>query len=500
MKFVFLSIFLVVSWQPFHKSGRDKHLLSRSALYDKIKGGWTGQVIGVTYATEVQASASRESGIGENVQWSDGYQLSTFNSDPDAYDDVYIDLTFLEAIREFGVEVTPKKLAESYLLATYDVNHGCRSARYNLQKGMSPQRSGYWLNNPHADDSDFLAHADFIGLMFPGLPQSAAQLSQKVGHLMSYGDGYYGGLYVATLYSLAFVSNSPQNIIEEALHAIPSKSNFFQTVKYAVEQYHQYPYAWDRALAQFQRKWSKKFGCPERLIGEEDADAKINASYITLALLYGEGDFDKTLQIIKAMNRGDGNVATVAGILGVMNGYEKIPVQWKQGIDEIEALPFHHSTLSLADACDITFRQALSMVENAKGRITKDQIVIARQTPSPAKLERSFEGHYPKEIRNLADATLTDRLDFEFEGIGFVLRGAAPAPESDEIVLAELYLNNKYIEVVEIPLNRKHWRPELVWKFQLPHDIYTVSLRPLKKDSTTSVKLSELVVYDVTGD
>jgi hypothetical protein len=498
MKYFIISILVTISWYPVADKGRDKITLSKAALYDKIKGGWAGQLIGVTYASEMKASASAAPTVNENLQWSDGYQISNFQNNPDVYDDIYIDLTFLEAIREHGAGVTPKKLSEAYLRATYTMNHACQSARYNLMKGKSPQRSGYWLDNPHADDNDFQSHADFIGLMYPGLPQSASLLSNKVGHLMNYGDGYYGGLYISTLYSLAFTTKDLPGLVSQSLNGIPKKSTFYQCVNYAIEQHSNFPYAWDRALGQFQRKWGKNFGCPDRLIGKEDADAKMNAAYITLALLYGQGDFDKTLQIIKAIRPADCNVATVAGVLGVMSGFEKIPDPWKQGIDEIEAVSFPHSSLSLADACDITFREALNSIENSKGKITKDEVTIVKQTPEPGKLEKSFEGHYPKEVRNLNDTLLAERIDFNFEGIGFVLRGVTPEEESDEMFFAELYLNNKYIEVVEVPMRRSERRPELLWKFQLPHDSYTVSLRPLTRNSKLAVKLTDLVVYDVT--
>jgi hypothetical protein len=498
MKYLIISLCLSLWWTPFSDRGREKIVLSKSSLYDKIKGGWAGQFIGVTYASDVKASASMGNLQNENAQWSEGFQQSSFNNNPDLYDDVYMDLNFLEAIQENGAGATPKKLSEVYTNSTYEMNHACQSARYNLSKGKSPLRSGYWLDNPHADDNDFQIHADFIGLMHPGLPAASAQLSQKVGHLMNYGDGYYGGLYVATLYSLAFTTSDVKHLVLESLVAIPEKSSFYQCVNYAVEQYKQFPYAWDRALGQFQRKWRKDFGCPDRLIGKEDADAKINAAYITMALLYGQGDFDKTLQIARSIRNADCNVSTVAGILGVISGYEKIPEIWKQGIDEIETQPFHHSSLSLADAYDITFREALNAVESSKGNVSKTEVTIYKQETPVAKLEKSFEGHYPSEVRNLKDTVLNDRIDFDFEGIGFVLRGALPEEESDDVLFAELYMNNKYIEVIEIPLRKINKRPELVWKFQLPHDKYKVSLRPLQKDHKGIVKLTDLVVYDVT--
>lgn len=498
MKYFVVSIFLVVWWTPLGDKDRDKVTLSKTSLYDKIRGGWAGQFIGVTYASDMKTSASTENSTNENVQWSDDYQKTTFNTNPELYDDVYIDLNFLETIQEHGTGVTPKKLSEVYLTSTYVMNHGCQSARYNLSKGKSPLRSGYWLDNPHADDNDFQIHADFIGLLHPGLPASASLLSQKVGHLMNYGDGYYGGLYVSTLYSLAFTTSDIKNLVLESLVAIPEKSSFYQCVNYAIEQYKRFPYAWDRALAQFQRKWGQDFGCPDRLIGKEDAEAKTNAAYITLALLYGHGDFDKTLQIARSIRNADCNVSTVAGILGVISGYEKIPEIWKQGMDEIETTPFHYSSLSLADAYDITFRKALEAIESAKGNITKTVVVIFKQETPIAKLEKSFEGHYPKEVRNMNDTILNDRIDFDFEGIGFVLRGALPEEESDDVLFAELYMNNKYIEVIEIPLRKINKRPELVWKFQLPHDHYHVSIRPLLKDQKFAVRLTDLVVYDVT--
>ena len=498
MKYLVILILFTFSDPTFLNKGRDKISLSKATLYDKIRGGWAGQLIGITYASEMKASASIEHSKNENVRWSDGFQLANLHNNPELYDDIYIDLTFMEAIREHGTAVTPKKLSDVFLRATYDVSHGCLAARYNLSKGKSPQRAGYWLDNPHADDNDFQRHADFIGLMYPGLPQSASTLSNKVGHLMNYGDGYYGGLYVSTLYSLAFTTNDVQKLVNESLKSIPVKSTFYQCVNYAIEQHTNFPYAWDRALGQFQRKWRKEFGCPDRLIGKEDSDAKMNAAYMTLALLYGENDFEKTLEILKAIRPADCNMSTVAGLLGVMSGFDKIPETWKQGIDEIEAVPFPNASLSLVEACDITFREALNSIENARGNVSKDAVTIFKQSAEPVKLERSFEGHYPKEVRNLGDTLLSNRIDLDFEGIGFILRGLAVEGDSDETVLAELYLNNKYIEVVEIPLRKSSRRPELVWKFQLPHDKYSVSLRPLNTKSDAVVRLTDLVVYDVT--
>lgn len=76
---------------------------------------------------------------------------------------------------------------------------------------------GHWKNNPHADCIDFQIEADFAGIMSPGMPNTASEICDKVGHIMSYGDGWYGGVYVAAMYSLAFISDDIYLVVSEAL-------------------------------------------------------------------------------------------------------------------------------------------------------------------------------------------------------------------------------------------------------------------------------------------
>ena len=58
--------------------------------------------------------------------------------------------------------------------------------------------------NLHADDIDFQIEADYIGFMCPGMPRTASEIADKIGRIMNYGDGVYGGIFVAALYSEAF--------------------------------------------------------------------------------------------------------------------------------------------------------------------------------------------------------------------------------------------------------------------------------------------------------
>ncbi len=142
---------------------------------------------------------------------------------PGLYDDIYMDLTFVDVFQKHGLDAPDSLHAIAFANAEYPLWHANQAARYNILNGIMPPASGYWKNNPHADDIDFQIEADFAGLMSPGMINSAVEICNKIGRIMNYGDGLFGGMFVASMYSLAFVYNDIEFIVEEALKVIPPK-------------------------------------------------------------------------------------------------------------------------------------------------------------------------------------------------------------------------------------------------------------------------------------
>ena len=182
--------------------------ISKERLLDKIKGGWAGQTIGCTYGgpTEFKFNGTM---IQEYtpIPWPEHYIKWWYENTPGLYDDVYMDLTFVEVFDRLGIDAPVDSLAAAFANAGYVLWHANQAARYNILNGIRPPESGHWLNNPHADDLDFQIEADFAGLMSPGMPNAASEFCDRAGHIMNYGDGWYGGVYVAAMYSLSFVSD-----------------------------------------------------------------------------------------------------------------------------------------------------------------------------------------------------------------------------------------------------------------------------------------------------
>jgi len=219
--------------------------IPKAELMDKIKGGWAGQVIGCTYGgpTEFRFNGTMIQEY-QPIPWYEGYIKSWYDNAPGLYDDIYMDLTFVEVFENEGLDAPAQSHANAFANAEYMLWHANQAARYNILNGINPPESGYWTNNPHANDIDFQIEADFAGLMSPGMVNSATEICDKIGHIMNYGDGWYGGVYVAAMYSLAFVYHDVEYIVSEALKTIPEQSQFYQCVNDVINWYHQYPNDW----------------------------------------------------------------------------------------------------------------------------------------------------------------------------------------------------------------------------------------------------------------
>ncbi len=57
--------------------------------------------------------------------------------------------------------------------------------------------------------STFKLKVIFPGLMSPGNANtSASAIGDKIGHIMNYGDGWYGGVFVGAMYTQTFMSSA----------------------------------------------------------------------------------------------------------------------------------------------------------------------------------------------------------------------------------------------------------------------------------------------------
>ncbi len=473
--------------------------ITASELKNKIKGGWAGQTIGVTFGshTEFRYNGTFIQNY-QPIPWYEGYVKELMNSWPDLYDDIYMDLTFVDVMERDGLDAPVDSFANAFAHAGYNLWHANQAARYNILHGINPPQSGHWINNPHADDIDYQIEADFAGLMSPGMPNTASHISDKIGHIMNYGDGWYGGVYVGAMYTLAFVSNDVDYIVREALKTIPLQSTFYQCVNDVILWHKQFPEDWQRTWFEIQRKWAEDAGCPEGVFVPFNIDAKINAAYIVLGLLYGNGDFTKTMEIsTRAGQDSDCNPASAGGILGTMLGYDRIPEYWKKGLKDAESMDFKYTTMSLDKVYEISYKHALKNIELNGGSINGDKITIQLQQPKTVKFEQCFENLYPVLKQPYKNRDFTE-IFFEFEGTGFALRGEAAMKRHGlphYVFDATMYIDGEEIETAKLYTDYRLRRYEMFWRYQLPQGKHSVKIKLNNPHKDYELRTWDYVVY-----
>lgn len=452
--------------------------MSKDTLLDKIKGGWAGQTIGCQYGGPTEFKW-RGTMIQDYVpiRWDKGNIKNQILYGAGLFDDIYMDLTFVEVIDRLGIDAPVDSFAVAYANADYGLWHANQAGRYNILSGIMPPESGHWLNNPHADDLDYQIESDYAGLMSPGMPNAASAISDKIGHIMNYGDGWYGGIYVGALYALAFVEKDIETVVKKAVLTIPEGSRFRACMDDVIAWYKKYPGNWKQTWFECQCKWAEDIGCPEGALQPYNIDAVINSAYITIGLLYGGGDFFKTMDISTRCGQdSDCNPSSACGVLGVLMGYSNIPEEYLSHLQEAEDIKFPYTHSSLIDTYDMSFRHALENIRINGGEVRDDEVLIKVQKPEPVRLEQGFTDMVPfrrMRVNRFADP----KSEFSFEGNGFALSGSVN-DVADKSYCAQLQveIDGKPYRTMTLPLDFKTRSQELCWAYQLPQGPHTVTL------------------------
>src|SRR6187402_891207 len=76
--------------------------ITKQELQNKIKGGWAGQTIGVTFGGPYEFRFNGTFiGDYQSLLWYDGYLKKTMIENPGLYDDLYMDLTFVDVFEKY---------------------------------------------------------------------------------------------------------------------------------------------------------------------------------------------------------------------------------------------------------------------------------------------------------------------------------------------------------------------------------------------------------------
>ena len=403
---------------------------------DKVQGAWMGKMIGVTFGQpwefeyqnvpigfditdwtlsptrlkDFRARAENKPGDwtpitrledNQKIHLDHDFILASEKEHPSFgapdNDDIYINLLFLYCLRRYGIDVDTSTVAHEWADKIRVVWHANKAGLDNIKKGILPPMSGSPKYNLHADDIDFQIESDIFGMISPGLPQVSNRFDDRMGHIMNYGDGVYGGMFVSAMYTQAFFAHDIRQVVEQGLKAIPSESLYAQLIRDVIRWHDENPDNWRKTWDLMQSKWGNVDHCPEGYNKPYNIDAKLNGGYVVMGLLYGNGDWWKTMNFATRSGQdADCNPATAAGILGTLLGAKAIPAEYREPLHNIywnKALGGLPDSYEIDVLAEDTAQIGLKVLLRSGGRVGsrggKMVLEIPDQIPvPPAKLEQ----------------------------------------------------------------------------------------------------------------
>lgn len=346
------------------------------------------------------------------------------------------------------------------------------------------------------------------------MPQEVIRFCDRVGRVMNYGDGLYGGMFIGGMYAAAFVESDPRRVVEAGLACLPPQSGYARILRDLLSWSAEQPEDWRAVWRRIQEKWDRHDVCPDGFLRPFNIDAKLNGAYVAFGLLFGGGDFERTMEISTRCGQdSDCNPSSAAGVLGVMLGFERIPAKFKAALPELANRKFDYTDYSFNDIVRSTESRALKLIAANGGKVTEREVTLRRQEPQPPPLEQwnpgipdrrigvgdaawQWKGEWKEDRGHRVAATAGPQATFSFEGVAIAVLGRLNQVGGR----AEVYLDGRK---QELPLDAyvvPNTHDNVLWQtYGLKPGRHTLRIVPTggadARSGGTEIAIREALVY-----
>ncbi|MFI3249806.1 MAG: ADP-ribosylglycohydrolase family protein [Eubacteriales bacterium] len=322
---------------------------------DKLYGGFLGMNVGIRLGAPVEPTIWTyeriQSTYGDITDYVKEYK--NFAADDDANGPVF----FLRALYDDACdrELTPDDVARAWLNYTRE-NKGMfwwggygisteHTVFQNLKMGITAPQSGSIAQNGKimAEQIGGQIFIDTWGLVCPDDPDKASLYGGYAASVSHDGDGKNGAHFFCAAIAKAFTCNDIEEIVRVGLSYVPKDSTYYEV---------------SQAVIDFHKKHPDDFRlCREMLERDYGYDKYLgichmipNAGVCILSLLYGKGDFNRTVEIATMCGWDtDCNAGNVGTVVGVMTGVNGIAPHYRRPINDSIVLSSVSGYLNIMD-------------------------------------------------------------------------------------------------------------------------------------------------------
>lgn len=286
--------------------------LSRAEYLDRVQAIWTAQMIAQMTGVRFEHHPASVLPV-------------TPMTEPQGYapvdDDYYYEMVAVRAFEKYGIGLTVQQLGQQWLENNAGSWGSSEQALILLKRGIKPPDTGHprynklwWTIGPQFSSNVY-------GALAPGMPNLAGEMARRLGHINGYADGTDGAVFVAGMISTAFAEHDTHMIVRKAASLLDPRSPYRQCLDQVI------------ALAEAGRSAAEIFRAVDERWGIEypaTNNAVVNGGIVATAVWFGEGDFDKTLQLaVHAADFADTdcNSANSESVVAAIHGMAALPAK-----------------------------------------------------------------------------------------------------------------------------------------------------------------------------
>ena len=341
--------------------------LSRKVLEKKIQGAWFGRICACMLGKPIECLWKED--IWKILESSDNFPLNRYIKTTDIKDDMkhvgwilnrpfidkingfapydddtnYMVLAY-EVIKRFGREFTPANMAKAWqdLQPKEAYCTAERRAFINFTNRFFPPNSATY-KNVYREWIGAQIRGDYFGYINPQNPEMAAKMAFNDASISHIKNGIYGEMWASAMIACAFSTNGMEDIIRSGLAQIPYTSRLYERVS-AVLDWYKSGMSSEECFNKIYEEWNdhNTFDWCHTIS---------NAMIVATCLLYGEGDYSKSIcMAVQAGFDTDCNGATVGSILGITNGIDGIDKKWIEPFnDTLQTTIFGYDMVKISE-------------------------------------------------------------------------------------------------------------------------------------------------------
>ncbi len=481
--------------------------LSYKQLHDKILGCFNGKNAGGVLGAPFELLPRGVNNVSFYIQ-------ENIDNNPPPNDDLDLQLVWLYCAEKYGARLNSHHLAECWnTFITPDwAEYG--AAKRNLATGFLPPLSGA-VDNNYRNSNGAWIRTEIWACLAPAHPDVAVRYAIEDAIVDHSEEGVYATAFCAALESAAFAESDVTRLMEIALTYIPEDSACRDAIEIAKGAFYE-GVDWQTCRHRVLEKYTPSFGVGhtrlgvlnDDFVGHERVgfDAPAHMGFIALSLLYGEGDFEKTICL--ATNCGedtDCTAGTVGAVFGIIHGNKSMPEKWMKPLGGIintccielnGGLKVPKTTKEVTDRI---IRLMPTFLDGARLRVTGDDYEL---TPAESLTCPPRVAYTPEVLGHNKDCRLTVKEILslspyaerhEFFNVGVILDyGRAPFVKQGDTFTLTIYLHDLMDGTV-----RGHFANIKIYTddgITLPYGNYISA--PILTTYTSKTKLSVPVTVD----